>query len=193
MVRAILDGRKTQHRIQVNLPVIGINMGCEIAGNELAGEINSGCYWNSKLGKPGDRLWVRETCYATKSTPHGIRAVAYPADNEIKIIEYADQHIEKWETLFNYCNAVAEQVPSTLMPRWVSRITLEITDIRVERLHAITLGDICKEIGCGLYDFIPATHGFLVWEETWKSIHGQDSWQSNPWVWVVEFNRVEAA
>jgi len=77
------------------------------------------------------------------------------------------------------------------MPRWASRITLEVTGVRVERLQAITLGDICKEIGCGLYDFRPATDGFRVWAELWNSIYGADSWQANPWVWVVEFKRVE--
>ena len=77
------------------------------------------------------------------------------------------------------------------MPRWASRILLEITDVRVERLQSITLGDICKEVGCGLYDFRPATYGFQVWEELWKSIYGAENWQANPWVWVIEFKRVE--
>ena len=77
------------------------------------------------------------------------------------------------------------------MPRWASRILLEITDVRVERLQAIILGDICKEIGCGLYDFRPATYGFQVWEELWESIYGEGSWQANPWVWVIEFKRIE--
>ena len=80
--------------------------------------------------------------------------------------------------------------PSIHMPRWASRILLEITSVRVERLQAITLGDICKEIGCGLYDFRPATYGFQVWEEMWKSIYGEENWQANPWVWVIEFKVV---
>ncbi|MGQ7142935.1 hypothetical protein ACUOA8_23100, partial [Escherichia sp. SS-MK2] len=62
--------------------------------------------------------------------------------------------------------------------------------LRFERLQAITLGDICKEIGCGLYDFRPATYGFQVWEELWKSIYGEENWQANPWVWVIEFKVV---
>lgn len=80
--------------------------------------------------------------------------------------------------------------PSIHMPRWASRLMLEITGVRVERLQAITLGDICKEIGCGLYDFRPATYGFQVWEELWKSIYGEENWQANPWVWVIEFKVV---
>lgn len=70
--------------------------------------------------------------------------------------------------------------PSIHMPRWASRILLEITNVRVERLQSITLGDICKEVGCGLYDFRPATYGFRVWEELWKSIYGAENWQANP-------------
>lgn len=67
-------------------------------------------------------------------------------------------------------------------------------NVSVERLQAITLGDICKEFGCGLYDFRPATYGFQAWEELWESIYGADtpkSWQANPWVWVIEFKRVQ--
>ncbi|ENG6270414.1 hypothetical protein ABU553_004414, partial [Yersinia enterocolitica] len=85
--------------------------------------------------------------------------------------------------------------PSIHMPRWASRINLLITGVRVERLQSITLGDICKEVGCGLYDFFPATDGFRVWTELWDSIYGQkegENWQANPWVWVIEFERMEA-
>ncbi|ENG6270407.1 hypothetical protein ABU553_004407, partial [Yersinia enterocolitica] len=82
--------------------------------------------------------------------------------------------------------------PSIHMPRWASRINLLITGVRVERLQAITLGDICKEIGCGLYDFRPATYGFQVWEKLWKSIYGEENWEANPWVWVINFERMEA-
>lgn len=67
-------------------------------------------------------------------------------------------------------------------------------NVSVERLQAITLGDICKEFGCGLYDFRPATYGFQAWEELWESIYGADnpkSWHANPWVWVIEFKRVQ--
>ncbi|AMG66666.2 hypothetical protein [Providencia stuartii] len=68
---------------------------------------------------------------------------------------------------------------------------IEITDVWLQQLRDITLGDICKEIGCGLYDFIPATYGFQVWEDTWRSIYGEESWNNNPWVWVIEFRRID--
>lgn len=64
MVRAILDGRKTQTRRPVKFPVLDKNLGCELAGNELAGELSAGNYLNSAFGKPGDRIWVRETWQA---------------------------------------------------------------------------------------------------------------------------------
>lgn len=67
---------------------------------------------------------------------------------------------------------------------------IEIVDVWLQQLHAITLGDICKDIGCGLYDFIPVAYGFEVWEELWKSIYGEENWQTNPWVWVIEFKNV---
>lgn len=66
---------------------------------------------------------------------------------------------------------------------------IEITDVWLQQLRDITLGDICKEIGCGLYDFIPVTYGFQVWEDTWRSIYGEESWNNNPWVWVIEFKK----
>lgn len=68
---------------------------------------------------------------------------------------------------------------------------IEITDVWLQQLRDITLGDICKEIGCGLYDFIPATYGLQVWEDTWRSIYGEESWNNNPWVWVIEFRRID--
>lgn len=174
MVRAILNGSKTQTRRPVKSPIRDINFDCELSGNELAGELSAGNYQNSVFGKPGDRIWVRETFakgLCTKST------LAYRATHKPEDLEDGF-----WETI--------KWTPSIHMPSWASRILLEITSVRVERLQAITLGDICKEIGCGLYDFRPATYGFQVWEDLWKSIYGEKSWQANSWVWVIEFKRV---
>lgn len=61
MVCALLDGRKTQTRRPVKFPLFDKNLGCELAGNELAGELAAGNYLNSVFGKPGHRIWVRET------------------------------------------------------------------------------------------------------------------------------------
>ena len=61
MVRAILDGRKTQTRRPIKFPFKDRNLGCELSGNELAGELSARNYLNSPFGKQGDRIWVRET------------------------------------------------------------------------------------------------------------------------------------
>ncbi len=74
--------------------------------------------------------------------------------------------------------------PSIHMPRWASRITLEITGVRVERLQDISAEDAAAE---GLTDRAKM-HDFGV---LWSSIYGDESWQANPWVWVIEFKRVE--
>ena len=183
MVRAILNGSKTQTRRMVKPQYQHESqqlVKCEdglfrwwIKGAQMP----HGGPINQKHGKVGDRIWVRETFakgLCTKST------LAYLATHKPEDLEDGF-----WETI--------KWTPSIHMPRWASRILLEITSVRVERLQAITLGDICKEIGCGLYDFRPATYGFQVWEDLWKSIYGEKSWQANPWVWVIEFKCVEAS
>ncbi|MDG0306798.1 hypothetical protein MXT24_02260 [Klebsiella pneumoniae] len=187
MVRAILDGRKTQTRRPVKFPVHDKNLGCELAGNELAGELSAGNYLNSSFGKPGDRIWVREA-FRVHSRATDVATLVYKASERNSWTEQTHR------VPVAVCNKPAtpeKWTPSIHMPRWASRILLEITDVRVERLQEITLGDICKEIGCGLYDFRPATHGFQVWEELWQSIYGAENWNANPWVWVIEFKRVE--
>lgn len=198
MVRAILDGRKTQTRRVMKVqpqpskaregeywfPSRKLETMVHVSDLVEGNSPIDGCHHFFQehccpFGKVGDRLWVRETWSMSECFDDCKPSELSP----ILDINYLEDGFK----------GDGKARPSSQMPRWASRITLEITDIRVERLHAITLGDICKEIGCGLYDFIPATHGFSVWEDTWILTHGQDSWQSNPFVWVVEFKRVEAA
>lgn len=174
MVQAILSGRKTQTRRIISEKTLHLFDVAAIAGEchplGLCDQRSQSYYLEfCPLGNPGDQLWVRETFGDC-----GVRLV-YRADSD----DGAACIVKRW-------------TPSIHMPRWASRINLLITSVRVERLQAITLGDICKEIGCGLYDFRPATYGFQVWEELWKSIYGEESWQANPWVWVINFERMEA-
>ncbi|EOI6868533.1 hypothetical protein ACMVR0_004687 [Yersinia enterocolitica] len=173
MVNAILSGRKTQTRRIIKLDHERGMVNPVVRGRN--GEISSiTCRLAPMLcplGQPGDQLWVRETFGKYRAAPLGF---VYRADGELP------------------CGDPERWTPSIHMPRWASRINLLITGVRVERLQSITLGDICKEIGCGLYDFRPATYGFQVWEELWKSIYGEESWQANPWVWVINFERMEA-
>lgn len=217
MVRAILDGRKTQTRRPVKFPVHDKNLGCELAGNELAGELSAGNYLNSTFGKPGDRIWVRETWQAihdycdenghvderryARSIPRNRGNYWHPVYEEAWGNESREDREFPWR-------------PSIHMPRWASRILLEITDVRVERLNAISPEDAESEglectnfTGFGDEPGLPSYPEPDVyfdplkkqWKEyppeafagLWESIYGEGSWQANPWVWVIEFKRVE--
>ena len=184
MVRAILDGRKTQTRRIVNkkhLPFLA-----NITGNFLDGK------WNQRplpYGKPGDRLWVRE------SFNHDGNHYIYAADLN-------DAGVQKW---------AAKWKPSIHMPRSASRILLEITGVRVERLQDISEEDAIAE-GISRVPFRPCDgwpicDGYMVgkddgvtglaakastaYKKLWESINGPGSWDLNPWVWVVELKVLE--
>lgn len=71
------------------------------------------------------------------------------------------------------------------------RVLLEVTDVRIELLQEITIGQICKEgLARSIYEFVPVTTAFACFAEVWNSIYGPEAWDANPWVWVVEFKRV---
>ena len=189
MTRAILDGRKTQTRRPVKFPVHDKNLGCELAGNELAGELSAGNYLNSAFGKPGDRIWVRETwADAGASAP------------DLKL--YRANYHEHVPSIYENVPPAKEirWKPSIHMPRTASRILLEITDVRVERLNAISQEDAQAE-GMELTGWRPTysdpdSGGEVLtpydnFAQLWESIYGEESWKANPWVWVIEFKRVE--
>ncbi|HDX8789479.1 TPA: morphogenetic protein [Klebsiella michiganensis] len=194
MVRAILDGRKTQTRRPVKFPVHDKNFGCELAGNELAGELSAGNYLNSAFGKPGDRIWVRETFCPVDDTQYGgEKWVDYRATPKFEA-----SHPAGWDCAPNDAEALKWR-PSIHMPRWASRILLEITGVRVERLNAISeenaasegvaqfRGGFWKHYQPGWTQHQLSARGSFV--TLWKSIYDEESWQSNPWVWVIEFKR----
>lgn len=185
MVRALLYGRKTQTRRPIKWKQTRFT---EIGEREdgskwpWSEDAEHACdFWHPcPFGAVGDRIWVRETW---------AEVGASAPDLKLYRANYPEHVPSIYENV-----PPAEEIrwtPSIHMPRTASRILLEITGVRVERLQSITLGDICKEVGCGLYDFRPATYGFQVWEELWKSIYGAESLNANPWVWVIEFKRVE--
>jgi hypothetical protein len=145
--------------------------------------------WYCPYGVPGDRLWVRETSWFDvrdrecvviyDATPgyHKYKSVGrvQPCDPEITV-DYLDKH-EFWK-----------RRPSIFMKRWMSRLTLEITSVRVERLNGIDEMDAFAE-GIDYYskdspDGCPVRE----YKNLWESINGPDSWAKNPWVWVLEFN-----
>ena len=190
MVRAILEGRKTQTRriFKGMIPpeCAGIHS-CAvddgIAKFHLNGQIamHEGEWTKTPYGKPGDRLWVRETWaqVGTQGTLSGY--VRYKADEQKAVGAYGSQ---KWR-------------PSIFMPRSASRITLEITGVRVERLQEITEADAiaegvfpCDAPAC-VDEHHPGRHQ-CAFEDLWDVINGElASWTSNPWVWVVSFKRLE--
>jgi hypothetical protein len=214
MVRAILEGRKTQtRRVMKPQPTIEGNcfsweghrpnskLGAFHSYNHDSETTNIFLSGSCHLGTVGDRLWVKETWLpkiAHTCGPDGCDccdvSVEYIADGAS--IFFPDNEITP-----HWVMPVAAQkgknVPSLFMPRWASRILLEITDIRVERLNDISEQDAIAE-GCvstavvneagddytGLY---AKEHYF----ELWDSIHGEGSWLINPWVWCINFKVIE--
>ncbi|WP_407252491.1 morphogenetic protein [Klebsiella michiganensis] len=174
MVRAILDGRKTQTRRPVKFLILDRNLGCELAGNELAGELAAGNYLNSAFGKPGHRIWVRETW-----TRESIDAEDGSYSPDYRATANGQPLDGRW-------------TPAIHMPRWASRILLEITDVRVERLNSISEEDAGREG----YPADPSPYGgrmdkWLWFRQLWDGIYPEQSFKHNPWVWVIGFKRVE--
>jgi hypothetical protein len=217
MVRALLDGSKTQTR-RLYKPRFHPDIGCELAAPELAREpediINRCCPY----GKPGHRLYVRETWaqnWNQISDDRMDRSYAYRASSEVRAQDNGTDL--PWR-------------PSIHMPRAASRILLEIVAVRVERLNDCSEADAMAEgvmqlgaedferpmervkdgwklcpkcAGTGLHSALGASGGVIydvdcrecdthakLYRHLWESINGPDSWAANPWVWVVEFKRV---
>ena len=202
MVRALLDGTKTQTR-----RVLKPQPANDIAPADFPNPAAQG--WKSSrrhshgattahfcpYGQPGDRLWVRETWQAVRGDDRARHICTSPRP-DVGWLEYAatpreDEPAYKWR-------------PSIHMPRWASRIDLEVTGVRVERLQRINEADALAEgierldsphPGVPLYrDYAPG-HDSTVspvhsYRTLWEAINGPGSWDANPWAWVVEFRRI---
>jgi hypothetical protein len=225
MVRAILDGRKTQTRRPIKWKQTRFT---EIGEREdgskwpWSEDAEHACdFWHPcPFGAVGDRIWVRETWQA--------------------IHDYCDENGHVDERRYarsiprhrgNYWHPVYEEAcgnesredrefpwrPSIHMPRWASRILLEITDVRVERLNTISEEDAQREgVHTEVWDqtvvarnYVASDEFFQFWSDDmphyvemnqlyrssfrslWDSIYGEESWKANGWVWVIEFRRVE--
>ncbi len=202
MVRAILDGRKTQTR-RIVKGTDGAVKFCkewDINGEEIFVVLGEKDHTGMNpvfgaiscpFGAVGDRIWVRETW---------AEAGACAPDLKLYRANYPEHVPSIYENV-----PPAEEIrwtPSIHMPRWASRILLEITDVRVEQLNAISEEDAraegiidggCLNCGepepCGCANPEPdATDAFAY---LWQSIYGQENWNANPWIWVIEFKRVE--
>ena len=196
MVRAILEGRKTVTR----RPVKGLSTSFAVITAADESPLNSVC-WNvggpiirCPYGKPGDRLWVRETTEVDEETSPVVRLARYAADHQP--VRYRHPEGDEYDGTVAHWDYPRRSRPSIHMPRWASRILLEITDVRVERLHDISRADIRAEgmqcppelasddVSPNYRDWYPAA-----WRQLWESTGGD--WAANPWVWVVEFKRVQ--
>ena len=173
MVRALLDGRKTQHREILKPQPDTLPNG--FAGLRLPYAV-------------GDRLWVRESFITgfdiddEFGRPVGDRKVWYRATD--RGLTWYDPDTES--TLDN-----PPWKSSTQMPRWASRLTLIVTDVRVQRLHDISAADAIAE-GCHVY----ASSATIdcdtpdprqEYRRLWNSIHGPEAWAANPWVAALTF------
>lgn len=209
MVRAILDGKKTQtRRVVTHVAAIGTpSTWCETAvKNPAAFEKIAGDYRRfSPYGTVGGRLWVRETMYID-AIPYdrGPLPKTRPGDLDVDTL-YFRADGECCEQIPECCCAEIGRVPwrpSIHMPRWASRITLEIESVRVERLQSMGEVDAIAE---GVDPLVDATQpdpwaqtNFLgAYELLWDAINGERNggaykWRYNPWVWVISFRRIEA-
>lgn len=234
MVRALLEGRKTVTRRAMRIQPVLKGRLWQVYGAGWSDSMDSvPCVYGHSLavacpyGQVGDRLWVRETWSDVNLS--GAPGIAYRADGDVRDLMEDASFLEDGRA-FNYEDPRAKPYtfacwaddliggvegkwrPSIHMPRWVSRIQLEVVSVRVERLQAgegetgfesrylaeginrIHHGDGEHYYHAMNSDPEPGNwcDPFDAWRELWTSINGQESWDANPWVWVVEFRRVTA-
>ncbi|MEY7580287.1 hypothetical protein AB9D14_10180 [Klebsiella quasipneumoniae] len=237
MVRALLDGRKTQTRRPIKWKQTRFT---EIGEREdgskwpWSEDAEHACdFWHPcPFGAVGDRIWVRETWgVVSHELDENGRIQPWKPDRPATVIHempfgngyysghaiYAADGDFTWGDDDGYEDGRSCWKPSIHMPRAASRILLEITDVRVERLNAISEEDAQREgVHTEVWDqtvvarnYAARDEFFQFWSEDmphyvemnqlyrssfrslWESIYGAEKWQANPWVWVIEFKRVE--
>lgn len=174
MVRAILGGNKTQTRRIVEEKFYGRAVAAELLAKHCP------------YGQPGDRIWVRET-YRVHGKATDVATLVYRASVRNSWTEQTHR------VPVEVCNKpVSEKwTPSIHMPRWASRILLEITNVRVERLNDISECDARAE-GAPTESTLIGDKHYPSFRSLWKSIYGEDSWNANPWVWVIQADVAQA-
>lgn len=215
MVRALLDGRKTQTRRIMKVQPERSGLGLRRVVESKNGIDDGKYFWSQSdatglksrskpfscpFGTVGDRIWVREA-FRVHSRATDVATLVYKASERNSWTEQTHR------VPVAVCNKPAtpeKWTPSLHMPRWASRILLEITNVGVQRLQDISSGDavregICQLPASGRYCLSPGDQYFggashsakEVYSWLWSSIYGEESWKTNPWVWVIEFKRVE--
>ena len=201
MVRAILNGQKTVTRREIKPGIRSADCSFELYQQQDESWRPMHTFDESCMdakgtehpivcpyGQPGDRLWVREPWLADAQldsiAPRDLsqgEPIFYPADGSVRQTG---------------CAMISQGRgrPSIHMPRWASRILLEVTDVRVELLQDISEVQAEAE-GVDFLRHVPDADETLtaaqLFECLWSSINGDESWNGNPWVWVVEFKRIE--
>jgi hypothetical protein len=172
-------------------------------------EMTAHCPW----GVPGERMWLRENCRA-EELPDGLDGVRYLADNTFVPIENTAEAADRWGMLHAYDfkrRGYGSIVPAIHMPRWASRITLEITEVRVEHVQDISETDAQHE-GWNFqnhdltqtYDPVTMDTARQWFRDRWNAFyakrgydrdlvpeHGPYLWDANPWVWVISFTLIK--
>lgn len=215
MIRALLAGTKTQTRRVVKPHPTDPRVGGACTYDEhgewvwLNGHDGSivSRMGRCPYGQPGDRLWVKETWRIGEDVGEGWSLDSEPGDLHLiydadgardyrsfpedyrwpsngKVVHNSEGTPDHWISYGSF--------PSIFLPRWASRITLEITAVRVERLQDISEADARAE-GCTghwVEEAPAADQARFDYRELWEQINGPGSWDANPWVWVVEFRRL---
>lgn len=204
MVNAILSGAKTQTRRVVKLNAAGR---VQLAGHQWHPD-DPEAFNACPYGKVGNRLWVRETWqpFRRRSPEQEAKISAWFAKGDHS--KFMDEQ-DEWSPMpdgemsamyaadfgdwaFDVDSDLKPWKPSIFMPRWASRINLEITGVRVERLNGISVEEVIAE---GLSSYLREQDACVdlkeQFETLWDKINGKKHpWASNPFVWVIEFKRV---
>lgn len=197
MVRALLAGAKTQTRRLATPGEFGASTWEQLPADLAAAWARDARPRHPRFGERGDRLWIRETWCLAHPDYHdeaeGIRSgrpirdgrwCHYAASDDVDV----DDGRSPWRSPIH-------------QPRWASRITLEVTDVRVQRLHEISEDDTRAEgvdawmeslRGKPDYDHNARLGAYPVtaFARLWDSINGAGAWDANPWVWAISFRRV---
>lgn len=182
MVRALLEGRKTQTR---RLPQRQPAGNPFIEGNAIIDEYTNGTFdaWPTSYA-PGDLLWVKEAWRTwVRYDDNPPREI--PENVDVQYI--ADEPVSPWGSRYRHAR---------FMMRWTSRLTLAVTDVRVQRLQEISDDDAraegiysiqCNDLGTQIPYYRSLHEPRVLYRMLWNSIHGPDAWDQNPWVVAVTF------
>lgn len=205
MIRALLEGRKSQTRRMIKAKEVFISASGAVM-DMADGHIKEVKF---PYGEQGGYLWVKETWQFSNWTEDGCPYITYRADNKemlrdrLPSDEVSEKLFDIWEVLsdednYNIDGRAADRKwrSSIYMPRWASRLTLKMTELRVERLQDISEADAIAE---GIEqedghwkDYLDgdssyATSPIFSYKSLWESINGEGSWDLNPFVWCLDF------